>query len=516
MNEEFIYISGLLLKSNHIRFDKKLFEEEFVTHPDFPSIWALTDVLKSFSIVLKVIETDWEDLANAFHTPLLAHLHNGHFVLIKHINKHRLTYIDDTNGKTITEEKNTFVKKWDGRIAYIAENANYKQSKYDILNKTGIMIGLIILLSVLAIISWYRDANFYLFGCFIFKLIGLYISSTLVLHKLGKENFLSRKACHLNEHADCKAVLKSKASKIGNIHMSDIGIVYFSSGLCLLLGGLLWGNWDAVSSWLGILSFCSLPYIIFSISYQKWAVKKWCMLCIGIMCTLLAEIAWFIGYGFRITSFSWNQAFIFLCVFTVCIICWYFLFGIIKQFEKMKKNHLMYLSLKKNYRIFRNLWKEEETCNYPDSYTCSSGRIPIDIALSLHCKYCAALFKQIILLADKFSDIYFFQLHITWSEENVLQHTFMHRLTSIYQLHGERKFFTYLQKWYEEQNYDILHNGNVPELIAEDDFIRHLLDNREWYRINHIMQTPTIYVGGKKLPNIYQLKDLRYLSDCFI
>ena len=69
---------------------------------------------------------------------------------------------------------------------------------------------------------------------------------------------------------------------------------------------------------------------------------------------------------------------------------------------------------------------------------------------------------------------------------------------------------------YEEQNYDILHNGNVPELIAEDDFIRHLLDNREWYRINHIMQTPTIYVGGKKLPNIYQLKDLRYLSDCFI
>lgn len=520
MNEGFIYISSLLLKSNHIRFDKRLFEEEFATHPDFPSIWALTDVLKSLGIVLKVIETDWKDLVTAFHTPLLAHVHtnHGHFVLIKHINKNRLTYIDDTNGKTITEEKNTFVEKWDGRIAYIAANANYKQSKYDILNKTGIMVGLIILLSILAIIGWHRNASFYLFGCLILKLTGLYISATLVLHKLGKENFLSRKTCHLNEHTDCKAVLKSKASKIGNIHMSDIGIVYFSGGLCLLLGGLLWGNWDTVSSRLGILSLCSLPYIIFSICYQKWGVKKWCMLCIGIMCVLLSEIGWFIGCGFHLTSFSWIQAFIFLCVFTICTICWCFLSNIIKRFEKMKKNHLMYLSLKKNHRIFHNLWKEEEICNYPESYKYNLGdtRIPIDIALSLHCKHCAALFKQIILLTNELSDIYSFQLHFKWSEENIPQHTFMHRLTSIHRLQGERIFLVYLQKWYEEQNYDILNTEDVPELISKDDLTHHLLINQEWYRINHIMQIPTIYVGGRKLPNIYQLKDLRYLKDCFI
>ena len=66
MNEGFIYISNLLLKSNHIHLNKELFEEEFVTHPDFPSIWALTDTLKSLGIVLKVIETNWEELENIF------------------------------------------------------------------------------------------------------------------------------------------------------------------------------------------------------------------------------------------------------------------------------------------------------------------------------------------------------------------------------------------------------------------------------------------------------------------
>ena len=92
----------------------------------------------------------------------------------------------------------------------------------------------------------------------------------------------------------------------------------------------------------------------------------------------------------------------------------------------------------------------------------------------------------------------------------------MHRLISIHQLQDERKFLTYLQRWYKEQNYDILNTKNIPQLIAKDDLTHHLSNNREWYRINHIMQTPTIYVGGKKLPNIYQLEDLRYLSDCFI
>ena len=300
--------------------------------------------------------------------------------------------------------------------------------------------------------------------------------------------------------------------------MSDIGIVYFSGGLCLLIGSVLWGNCDIVLSMLGCLSLCSLPYILFSIGYQKWVIKKWCMLCIGIMCTLLAEIGWFIGYGFHIPSFSWHQTFIFLSIFTLCAFGWFFLYRTIQQFEQIKKDHLMYLSLKKNHRIFRNLWKEEDTCYYPDSYTYNpeDNRIRIDIALSLHCKHCAALFKQILLLTDKSSDIYSFQLHFTWSEENIHQHTFMHRLISIHQLQDERKFLTYLQRWYKEQNYDILNTKNTPQLIAKDDLMHHLSKNREWYRINHIMQTPTIYVGGKKLPDIYQLEDLRYLSDCFI
>lgn len=520
MNEGFIYISNLLLKSNHIHLNKELFEEEFVTHPDFPSIWALTDTLKSLGIVLKVIETNWEELENIFNTPFLAHIHTdyGHFVLVKRINSKCLTYIDDTSGKTITENKDVFVKKWNGRIAYIAENSNYKQCKNDTLNKIGIIVGLIILSAVLIYIGWYRNVSFYFGATFILKLIGFSISATLVLHKLGSENFLSRKACHLNQHIDCKAVLKSRASKIGNIHMSDIGIIYFSSGLCLLLGGLLWGNWVTVSNWLGIMSICSLPYIVFSISYQKWVLKKWCTLCIGIMCILLAENILFIGYGFHITALLFNQVIIILSIFIVCSICWYFLFAIIKRLKQIKKNHLMYLSLKKNHHLFRSLWKDEETCIYPDSYIYnpSDTRIPIDIALSLNCKHCADLFKQIILLADKNSDIYKFQLYITWSEDNIPQHTFMYRLISICQLQGERNYLLYLKKWYEEKNYDILHTGNVPELITENVLLQHLSDTKEWYRINHIMQTPTIYVGGKKIPDIYTLGDLRYFSDCFI
>lgn len=89
----------------------------------------------------------------------------------------------------------------------------------------------------------------------------------------------------------CDAVLNSKASKLfGIIKMSDIGIVYFMGGLVLLLFSFY--GMTEVQKTLDMTSFlsvCSFPYIIFSLSYQRLKVKKWCPLCLGVLTVLLLE-----------------------------------------------------------------------------------------------------------------------------------------------------------------------------------------------------------------------------------
>lgn len=337
----------------------------------------------------------------------------------------------------------------------------------------------------------------------------------LVLHGLGKENFLSQKACHLTTHTDCNAVLNSKAAKIGNISMSDIGIIYFSGGLILLLGSYIYGNWEKTTYLLGLISILSIPYSIFSIYYQYFIVKRWCILCLGTLFILASEIICF--WIFSPVSNINIPTLIIVMTVTICNgILWIMCRSKIKECYKLEETKILYLSLKKNNEIFTSLWRGSKPCNnitFKKFKFINNGSNVIDIALSLHCNFCAETFEQIKSLFDKRSSSYSFHFYFAWSKNDIEQHFFIHRLISVYLLQNEEAFFLYLQNWYNSKDYAILNSENVSCLINEDIFQDYMNGCYEWYNINHITQTPTIYVSGKLLPSIYNVRDLFYFSD---
>ena len=93
MSQEFLYICELLLKKYRINYDRSFLKEELMAHPDYPSIWAFTDVLASLNICLKVLETNWASLLNVKGIPFLAHIKENveHFVLAINVNDKGIT-----------------------------------------------------------------------------------------------------------------------------------------------------------------------------------------------------------------------------------------------------------------------------------------------------------------------------------------------------------------------------------------------------------------------------------------
>lgn len=118
------------------------------------------------------------------------------------------------------------------------------------------------------------------------------------LYKLEKSNTyasrLLKKMCSGKKEFDCKGVISSTGSRLfGIVSQTDIGILYFSSMLSLLLFALFENTYEQVSGLLFLAAVLPLPYTLFSIYYQLRIIKKICMLCLMTQFILWSQFAYF-------------------------------------------------------------------------------------------------------------------------------------------------------------------------------------------------------------------------------
>jgi uncharacterized membrane protein len=154
------------------------------------------------------------------------------------------------------------------------------------------------------------------------KTVGLVTSTTLVLGELGHPFF--KKICIKGEKIDCYAVMESPAAKImGLIPMADLGVLYFFGGITVIVFSVNNPLFFKQIFLLAILNLLTLPYTLFSVSYQALAVKKWCQLCLVVQFTFWLEFFQF--YKFLkagVPAFSLEDFFLFTWGFGLPLLVW--------------------------------------------------------------------------------------------------------------------------------------------------------------------------------------------------
>jgi len=359
------------------------------------------------------------------------------------------------------------------------------------------------------------------------KLTGVAVTGLLLWYQVDKANPLLQQICGVGSQTGCKAILGSKQAKLFNlVSWSEIGFFYFAGGLIsLLLSGTNAAPILQVLVWLNVLA---LPYTFFSIYYQWKVAKQWCPLCLAVQALLILEFlsAILISPSLIIQNSAFNiqnafpsiqhSTFIIFFSFLLPLSAWYLLQPLLLQTQEAKRQKRELLRFKYDTRIFDALLaKQKQVTVSPDGLGQTIGNPhaanTIIKVCNPYCGPCARAHPQLHELLDANPDLKVQILFTATNNENDRGSKPVKHLLAITAGNNEMHTRKALDAWYlsEKKEYEVFAakypmNG---ELRMQDNKVEAM---NKWCKETGIEFTPTFFVNGFQLPNVYNVGDLKY------
>jgi uncharacterized membrane protein len=489
---------------------KEEFEESFFSHPNYPSVFAITDSLDMLSIenvAIKVPKEQLGELPDSF----LA-IFNQDLVLVA--KKEKTIQIETEKGVKTILSIDDFCKGWNGIILAVEPNqvittegkANAKWVTYSFP-----IIGLI-LLSIF--FNNYSASNLILLFT---STVGVLVSIFIVQEKFGLKNEIVSKFCNINPNTSCDSVIQSQKGEINRwMSFTDLPLLFFSINMVSILLNPIYS-----SKIIALLSVISFPIIAYSIWLQKIQIKKWCMLCLVVSAILVLQ--GLVGYFFEqplVTSAIFNN-FSYLFSVVACTSLWLMIKPVFESKFKAESEVKELKKFKRSYSVFKFLSKEVPVkegfvklkgleFGNPKSSTA------LTIILSPSCGHCHKAFEEAISLVHKYPEKVF--------------------LNVLFNINPENKDNPY--KAVVENLLEI--NNSIPEKVEEAIFDWHIhkvgleswlkkwkvaaismkvnqqiQQQYDWCLENEFNYTPVKIVNEKLYPNEYNINELKYFINDF-
>ncbi len=521
MKDSISYLVHQLLLKNKINFDKKELDFQIQSHPSYPSLHAITGVLSHFNINnialnIPVDISTLEQLPNSFLAQIKTK-EGVDFVVVSNRKLHYIILTSDKKKLKLTKEG--FLEKFTGIIVAV-EKDDLLESRTTKNNSRRILLILTTLLLVGLLTTSVASISFLLY--LILSGIGVFISNSIIQQELGNQTTLGNAFCSGNtEKKDCDAVINSKGALLFNLFkLSNISFVYFTG---MTLVSLLLFIQGSNLSTLYSISLAAFPITIYSIYYQAVTMKKWCLLCLGIVAILWAHVA-IVLINSNIATFSFPAKSILLTSlgFIITATVWNYISPKMKSLKKLNQTKLDYFRFKRNFNLFNSLLKKSKsidtTINNVSEIVFGNTNSSLNITVMTnpfcgHCKSVHILIEDILKKHGKEVQICVrFNINTNDPNNDVVKIT--SKLLEIYKndtttcleamhdIYGEEKPDTWLKKW-----------GDCNE---KEYYLKVLNKEKEWCNTHNINFTPEILINGLSFPNEYERDDLIYFIEDLI
>ena len=514
----FNYLKKYLRKNKYYDLEDG-FLIQLESHPNFPSLYAIIDTFNFFEVenlAVKIENKELENLPDSFLS--VVDSDTGKEVVLTEKNKKNIS-IAFSNGFKKKISKDEYLKIWTGIIVAIEANPiNESQLFSSNKNNYVIMAGVFTLSLILVFLENQQNlilATFY----YLLLLTGLIISYFLVREEMGLVNDSISKICNVTDKTSCKDVMSSNGAKVfKNVSLSDISILYFSS--LTLFFALT--SFDSNSFIYSIIGIFSIPIILYSIYYQGFIVKKWCVLCLGIDAVLLLQLLIILfNFSLVLNTTPINSFFSGILIVTLFYYSGYELKNRIQKISKYKISELQYQKLKRNYLVFNTLLQnnqkiEEERLDSLTTIIIGKIESPITLflVLSASCGHCHTAYEKAIKLVRKNPNEIKIKLIFNINIENTENpNNIIYKQASNYYWSGEvQKAITSLNDWHIERM--DLEKWKSKWESNQLDYSKSMIPNQyNWCLENAIHFTPAIILNGHILPKEYQINDLNYFID---
>lgn len=489
--------------------------QELVNHPSYPSLAAISESLTEWNIPNLSVQLTPAQLSE-IPCPAIAHLrqNSGHFVVIEEVIGGEVRYTDPAMGP-ITETLEEFQKHWTGVLLLVEPNSKSGEIGYaarkraeslEVLRSKSIFIISILVIAAVLINILLFAVGFTFVSILLLKCLGLYVSILLLQNQLDINSPVASAICGIGKKSDCVSVLRSPASKLFGIPMSDLGFVYFAGGILSLLFSL--SNYNAELGMLPMLTYATLPYTFFSFYYQWRVVKKWCVLCLATLVIFWLEFLIVFPAEFRI---SVAGVVTLVLSFGVVTILWLNIRPLLVDSLKVPLLEKALINFKRNPKIFNAILASEPVVVPPliaSHSEHSSPTFSLIVVSNPECIPCARAHFQLEEYLNRLSvrPIVHYVFLVDTASENIPKRVAAHIINQSKRF-GNDKLEELMRTWYLRQEKASL-EGWVNDPSFNDDDVQSLVEHRRWCADNGVEGTPTFFINGRKVPKEYHPRDI--------
>lgn len=513
-----------------INIDPEFVTAELEKHPDYPSMLAVSDVLTALDIENSAFRIGFEELPNV-PCPFMAHvnINNGGFAVVSNMEGGNF-YISSEHWNNHKVSADEFKKMFAGVVLTAEPSVEFKtattfKSILTAVKTPAILIGTLLVLALALTYhsAYFTNLSWQLLTLTLFKTAGLITSILLLIQSIDNNNPLVQTLCQSVGKTDCHAILSSKAAKIfDGLSWSEVGFFYFAgTWLLLLFGGGSILTWQA----LAVLNFISLPYTFYSIYYQARVAKQWCVLCCTVQALLWLEFVPLAIYIYKnpLSSLSFKEgrgealSRLFICLL-VPVLLWILLKPLFLKLQQLPTLKQQLRKFKYNAELFNKLLTDQSKYTPPDEeWSIVLGNVEANNIVTMvtnpYCPPCSKMHKLLDELLEQNGNVQARIVFTADNTENDRKTPVSRHMMALNELPDKTKLKQALHDWYEQKqkNYEAWAKVYPVQLIEEN---FHKLDKqKDWCKMAEVTATPTMLLNGYRLPELYQLPDLKYMLE---
>lgn len=511
-----------LLKRLKVPVTSTAITEQVENHPDYPSLFSISDSLKSWKVESLALQVEPETL-DKLPVPFIAHAGKGagSFLLVNSVNG-AVNYIDE-NGKMRNKNREEFIRNWSGNVLLAEAGRESGQKDYKAERKKELLDNLrmpaILMISVGLILLYYLfNTNASVWSLFlqVIKLTGVAVTGLILLYELDNFNPLVKQICQAGKNLNCKAVLGSKHAKLFNlVGWGELGFVYFAGGFLYLLLGQ-----DAQLAVLCWLNLAALPYIIFSVLYQWRIARQWCPLCLMVLVLLALEgILCYINYwqDYQPFIFSSKELVPFITSFLLPIFFWTATKKVYMKAINGQQYRKEASQFKYNKEVFYSLLSKQKTVSSPTeglgiTLGNPSATNTIIKVCNPYCGPCSEAHPIIDEILEQIDDVKVQIIFTVANDENSTAAKTVKHLMALSEKGEQGLIYRALNDWYnaDKKDYEVFANKYVLNGEVEKQG-KKLEAMSAWCNEAEIAFTPTFFINGYQLPGIYRIEDVKHL-----
>lgn len=508
-----IFISSLLALG--VRYTRSHALYVFNAHPYKHSLYGLECLLRLYGVATNGLRVNDKSCISEIPAPFVAQYEND-LVIVKDTSELNVVY--ERYGKEITSDINSFIEQWSGIVLLMTTSSTSIEPDYTLHHRQELQRKIeIIIFTVSSFLLnayglyitwsgdiWWRITYIALSG------MGCFISTVLLTKQLHYESKTVDYICRVIQQGDCDSVLESSAARpMGWFSWSEIGTAWFAT--CLLTQ--LW--FPHSTPLIACIALLSLPYTIWSIWYQKFRAKRWCVLCLSVICLLWMQVGTFaLGSEYKLAKFDLSYC----AVFPLGAIVLVFLRRVLENIS-FSHNEIQaqcaFRQLKSQQEVFETLLHMQPWHNTKEASCLIFGDINAEHQLTVfgnpHCEPCAHMHRRLQPLLDNGISIQYVLTYFTpeLSEAN-------RYLIAVYRHCGPERAWNLLSAWYDQENrprsikiLEDAFSGKYDSLTSDID--HEVVCQWKWGNNNNIQGTPTLMFDGYEIPSDYEVEDLIYI-----